>query len=214
MNDNALTPDAPADQATAAITPAIDAREAPPISLTRRGLAAPGDSAALGKSGQARWVLALSADERTRLRGRRHSRCGQPLLLQLPRGEPLQPGEWLGGDDGPALVRVEAAAESLLLVRAADPLELLRAAYHLGNRHVALEVTATELRLLDDPVLADLLRQRGLRLEQRLAPFLPEGGAYAAIGHSHSHSHGHGHGHGPEASHRHGSEATHSQSPA
>ena len=193
VNDNALSPDAPAEQATAAITTAPDAREASPISLTRRGLAAPGDRVASATAGQARWALALSADERTRLRGLRHSRCGQPLLLQLPRGEPLQPGEWLGGDDGPALVRVEAAAESLLLVSAADPLELLRAAYHLGNRHVALEVTATELRLLDDPVLADLLRQRGLGLEQRLAPFQPEGGAYAATGHSHSHAHGHSH---------------------
>jgi len=119
-------------------------------------------------------------------------------LLQLPRGEPLQPGEWLGGDDGPALVQVEAATESLLLVRAAEPLELLRAAYHLGNRHVALQVTAAELRLLDDPVLADLLRQRGLHLEQRQAPFLPEGGAYAAEGPSHSHAHGHTHDHGQE----------------
>jgi urease accessory protein len=124
-------------------------------------------------------------------------------LLQLPRGEPLQPGEWLGGDDGPALVQVEAASESLLLVRAAEPLELLRAAYHLGNRHVALQVTATELRLLDDPVLADLLRQRGLHLEHRQAPFLPEGGAYAAEGQSHSHSQDHSplppavHPHGP-----------------
>ncbi len=211
VNDNALGPDAPAEHTGADITTATVALEAPPIGLTRRGLAAPEDSVASAMAAQARWALALSADERTRLRGLRHSRCGQPLLLQLPRGEPLQPGEWLGGDDGPALVRVEAAAESLLLVSAADPLELLRAAYHLGNRHVALEVTASELRLLDDPVLADLLRHRGLRLEQRLAPFLPEGGAYAATGHSHAH--GPGHVHGPEASHHHGSEAAHSPSP-
>ncbi len=164
---------------------AIQPPAAPPITLTRRGLAAP------SSPDPARWALALSADDRTRLRGLRHSRCGQPLLLQLPRGEPLQPGEWLAGEGGPALVRVEAAAEALLLVSAADPLDLLRAAYHLGNRHVALEVTATELRLLDDPVLADLLLQRGLRLEHRLAPFLPEGGAYAATGHSHAHGHSH-----------------------
>ena len=163
-----------------------------PISLSRRGLAAPSEpDEAQAHCAQTYWTLALSADERTRLRGRRHSRCGQPLVLQLPRGEPLQPGEWLGSDDGPALVQVVAATEPLLLVRAADPLELLRAAYHLGNRHVALEVTVSELRLLDDPVLADLLRQRGLQLEQRQAPFLPEGGAYAAV-HSHAHTHDHG----------------------
>ena len=161
------------------------AAQAPSVSLSRRNLAAPSDGAAV------RWILALSADERTRLRGLRHSRCGQPLLLQLPRGEPLQPGEWLGDGDGPALVRVEAADEALLLVRAADPLELLRAAYHLGNRHVALQLRATELRLLADPVLADLLRQRGLHLEEQLAPFMPEGGAYATEGHAHAHGHDH-----------------------
>jgi len=122
-------------------------------------------------------------------------------LLQLPRGEPLQPGEWLGSDDGPALVRVEAADEALLVVRAADSLELLRAAYHLGNRHVALQVSATELRLLADPVLAEMLRQRGLHLEEQLAPFLPEGGAYASEGHGHTH----GPRTGPEAAHHHGS---------
>jgi urease accessory protein len=132
--------------------------------------------------------LPLSADDRTRLRGLRHCATGQPVLLQLPRGEPLQPGEWLGADDGLPPVQVEAAPESLLLVRASEPLALLRAAYHLGNRHVALEVRPGELRLLDDPVLADLLVQRGLELERRHEPFLPEGGAYAAH-HGHSHSH-------------------------
>ena len=86
------------------------------------------------------------------------------------------------------MVRVEAAPEELLLVRAADPLELLRAAYHLGNRHVALELLEGELRLLDDPVLADLLRRRGLALERRRLPFLPEPGAYA--GHPHHHGAG------------------------
>jgi urease accessory protein len=178
LNDNAIGPDAPALRG---VTGHDTEAEVLPVSLTRRNLAAPSDGS------EARWALALSADERTRLRGLRHSRCGQPLLLQLPRGEPLQPGEWLGSDDGPALVRVGAADESLLLVRAAEPLELLRAAYHLGNRHVALQVSATELRLLADPVLADLLRQRGLHLEEQRAPFLPEGGAYTTEGHTHHH---------------------------
>jgi len=134
--------------------------------------------------------LRLSADERTRLRGLRHSVCGHPLLLQLPRGEPLQPGEGLGEGQGAApLVVVEAAAEPLLLARAADALTLLRAAYHLGNRHVALEVRQGELRLLEDPVLADLLRQLGLELERRSLPFLPEAGAYAGGPEPHDHHH-------------------------
>ena len=135
--------------------------------------------------------LALAAEERTRLRGLRHCVCGRALLLQLPRGEPLRPGEWLAPAEGPPLVRVEAAPEALLLVRAADPLALLQAAYHLGNRHVALELREGELRLMEDPVLADLLSHRGLVVERRLEPFLPEGGAYAGAGPGHPHSHHH-----------------------
>jgi urease accessory protein len=192
LNDNAIGPNPRAVEETAMQPPVAKVPAATPISLTRRGLPPPAAPV------EASWALALSADERTRLRGLRQSRCGQPLLLQLPRGEPLEPGEWLGRDGGPALVRVEAADEFLLLVQADDPLDLLRAAYHLGNRHVALEVSASELRLLDDPVLADLLRQRGLRLEQRRGPFLPEGGAYAA---AHAHAHCDSHSHGPDGGH-------------
>jgi len=141
--------------------------------------------------------LALSADDRTRLRGHRQSLCGRDLLLQLERGEPLRPGEWLFGEAGDPPVRVEAAPESLLLVRAAEPLALLQAAYHLGNRHVALELRPGELRLLWDPVLAHLLQHRGLQLEQREEAFLPEPGAYVkghhhAGGHDHDHNHDHG----------------------
>ena len=160
--------------------------------------------------------LLLTADQRTSLRGHRRSACGRDLVLQLPRGAALQPGEWLSTASGDGLVRVEAAPEALLLVRSPDPLALLQAAYHLGNRHVAMEVHPGELRILEDSVLADLLRQRGLELELVVAPFEPEAGAYAgghgpssgqaqSHGHSHSHgpgqshnySHGHGHSHGP-----------------
>jgi urease accessory protein len=140
--------------------------------------------------------LALAAEERTRLRGLRHSLCGQPLLLQLPRGEALRPGEWLAPEGGGPLVRVEAAPEPLLVVRAPSPLALLQAAYHLGNRHVALEVRATELRLSDDPVLAHLLEHRGLVVERCREPFQPEGGAYAGGSAPHAHGHGHDQGHG------------------
>jgi urease accessory protein len=131
-------------------------------------------------------VLQLTAEERTRLRGLRLSRCGLEVLLQLPRGEALRPGEWLAADDGLARVRVEPAAEPLLLVRATEPLSLLRAAYHLGNRHVALEARERELRLLADPVLEDLLLQRGLEVRHGLEPFQPESGAYGA-GSAHHH---------------------------
>jgi urease accessory protein len=127
--------------------------------------------------------LALSAEGRTRLRGLRHSTDGQPLLLQLPRGGALEPGEVLAPAHGPQRVLVEAAPEPLLRVRGADGLALLQAAYHLGNRHVAMEIHPEELRLLHDPVLAHLLQHRGLSLEPIEAPFHPESGAY---GHAHS----------------------------
>jgi urease accessory protein len=130
--------------------------------------------------------LALGAEERTGLRGLRHSSCGRALLLQLPRGEALVPGELLAPAEGEQLVQVEAAPEALLRVRAHRPLALLQAAYHLGNRHVAMEIHTNELRLLRDSVLAQMLAHRGLAVEAMVAPFYPEGGAY---GHSHSHSH-------------------------
>ena len=131
--------------------------------------------------------LALGAEERTGLRGLRHSSCGRALLLQLPRGEALVPGELLAPAEGEQLVQVEAAPEALLRVRAHRPLALLQAAYHLGNRHVAMEIHTDELRLLRDSVLAQMLEHRGLAVEAMVAPFYPESGAY---GHSHSHSPG------------------------
>lgn len=125
-------------------------------------------------------------------------------------------------------MRVEAAPETLLLVRSPDPLALLQAAYHLGNRHVAMELHPGELRILEDSVLADLLRQRGLAVDTVLAPFEPEAGAYAgghshnpghshdpghSSGHAHSHRHGHGHGHGPSPDHGHSHGASPSSDP-
>ena len=149
-----------------------------PLVLSRRlGHAAAGSGQLLR--------LALTAEERTRLRGLRHSTEGQPLLLQLPRGEPLEPGEVLAPEGGPERVQVAAATEPLLRVQAADGLALLQAAYHLGNRHVAMEIHPQELRLLHDPVLAHLLEHRGLLIEAIEAPFHPETGAYG--GHSHDH---------------------------
>ena len=139
------------------------------------------------------WRLPLQAHERSQLRGRRVCQDGQVVLLQLPRQEPLRPGEWLlpaPGGCQPVAVEVVAAQEELLEIRAATSLALLQAAYHLGNRHVAMEVHADRLLLLNDSVLADLLARRGLALRRLRAPFRPEPGAYEQ-GHAHSHVHGH-----------------------
>ena len=127
--------------------------------------------------------LPLTAEQRTVLRGRRHTRCGRAVLLQLPRRGPLRPGEQLTDAAQSLRVEVTAASEALLQVQADSPLALLQAAYHLGNRHVALELHEQELLLLDDSVLARMLEGRGLQVTQRTGPFAPEGGAYG--GHQH-----------------------------
>ena len=138
--------------------------------------------------------LPLTAAERRVLRGRRSTACGRPVLLQLPREGALRPGDQLSDGSGAVRVTVVAAAEPLLRVQADSALALLQAAYHLGNRHVALELHPEELRLLDDAVLAAMLEARGLVLSRCREPFAPEGGAYGeAHHHSHSHSHSDSH---------------------
>ena len=127
--------------------------------------------------------LPLTAEERTVLRGRRSTSCGRPVLLQLPRVGSLQPGDLLGDQSGSTVVEVTAAPEALLRVQGSHPLELLQAAYHLGNRHVALELHEQELLLPEDSVLATMLEGRGLTVSRCLQPFAPEGGAYG--GHQH-----------------------------
>ena len=121
----------------------------------------------------------LSANERNSLRGRRQTTCGQELLLQLPRKGPLMDGDVLIGENPLLGVLVKAAIENLLIVRANSILELIKASYHLGNRHVELELHSKELFLLEDPVLAEMLKARGLKVEKIKRPFFPELGAYS-----------------------------------
>jgi urease accessory protein len=122
-------------------------------------------------------TLPLTAEERTRSRHHFETADGQWVYLQLPRGTILQNGDLLQSTDG-AILRVIAKPEPVLTVTAHTPLDLLQAAYHLGNRHVSLEITPTYLRLAPDPVLRDLLVHRGLHLTEEIQPFQPETGAY------------------------------------
>ena len=128
--------------------------------------------------------LPLSADQRTVLRGRRRTACGRDVLLQLPRERALMPGDRLTDAHEQVHVLVTAALEELLRVEAATPLALLEAAYHLGNRHVALELHEDELLLLNDSVLETMLKGRGLKLTRCCRSFMPEGGAYIAHQHA------------------------------
>lgn len=131
--------------------------------------------------------LELTYDARSKSRLRCFSRDGEEVGLFLERGQPpLHDGECLQAEDG-RRVRVVARPEQLLHVTCADAFELTRAAYHLGNRHVALQIGDGWLRLLDDYVLKDMLLQLGARVDAVEAPFQPEHGAYGG-GHHHSHA--------------------------
>ncbi|MDX2216910.1 MAG: urease accessory protein UreE [Oculatellaceae cyanobacterium bins.114] len=141
------------------------------------------------------FMLALTADERVRSRHYFETE-GQAVYLHLPRGSVLHHGDLLRSPEHNSVIQVVAKPEPVLTVTATTSLLLLKAAYHLGNRHVALEITETYLRLSPDPVLRSMLNQMGLQVMEEIAPFQPETGAY---GHSHgaaSEDDGHsGHGH-------------------
>jgi urease accessory protein len=136
-------------------------------------------------SAKAAYRLALTAEERTRSRFRFETEEGVAATLVLPRGTVLRDGDLLRADDGTTLVRVQARPEPVLTARAPDGWTLLRAAYHLGNRHVPVEVGKDYLRIAPDSVLADMLQQLGLAIVEEITPFQPEAGAYG--GHSHHH---------------------------
>lgn len=133
-------------------------------------------------------TLALSAEERTRSRHRFTSTDGVEIQLLLPRGTALRDGDLLRDDADSVKARVQARPEPVITARATDACTLTRAAYHLGNRHVALELGNAYLRLNPDPVLMELLVQLGLSVIEEIAPFQPEAGAYG--NHSHHHDQG------------------------
>jgi urease accessory protein len=137
-------------------------------------------------------TLALTAEDR--VRSRHHFEYeGRSFSLQLPRGTVLYHQDLLKAESG-EVVQIIAKPEPVLTVTAETPLDLLRAAYHLGNRHVSLEVTEKFLRLLPDSVLKSMLEQLGVQVTEEVLPFQPEMGAY---GHHHgkkddyAHSHSH-----------------------
>ena len=161
----------------------------------------------------------LDWDTRSKSRFDATDSAGRHLGVFLPRGQVLRGSDVLVAEDG-SLVRVIAAPQPVLRVTSCkehgSALDLPRAAYHLGNRHVALEVQADHVQLEPDPVLADMLRAMHLIVTEMNAPFEPESGAYAeGGGHSHDHGHGHGHdrahddGRGGTAPHEHGHDHDH-----
>ncbi|MGK7890550.1 MAG: urease accessory protein UreE [Leptolyngbyaceae cyanobacterium] len=147
-------------------------------------------------------TLVLTAEERTKARHYFEARFMQPeqvgledhasltqgVYLRLPRGTVLQDGDRLTTETQDAVLAIAAQAEPVMTVTASSPLALLKAAYHLGNRHVSLEVQETWLRFSPDPVLKQMLEQMGLTVTRDEVPFSPELGAYIST-RSHPHHH-------------------------
>ena len=124
-------------------------------------------------------LLPMSAKERTQLRGKRSTLDGIDVILNLPRGGGrLLPGEVLRSENSQVFVSIEAAHEHVIRIRSENRLKLLKAAYHLGNRHVEIELHDKELYLLNDVVMQKMLEGQGFLIESFKRPFSPEIGAY------------------------------------
>ncbi|WP_284615540.1 urease accessory protein UreE [Aquabacterium humicola] len=153
-------------------------------------------------------TVALDWDVRQKSRFDATDSTGRALGVFLPRGTQVRGGDVLVAEDG-SLIAVQAAPQPVLVVRHCSvhgsPFDLMRAAYHLGNRHVALELKPDHLKLEPDHVLATMLRQQHLIVTEEQAAFEPEGGAYGTGGHGHAHHdhHGHGPAHGHDHAHDH-----------
>lgn len=127
-------------------------------------------------------TIELPFDLRTRSRQLTKLSTGEEVGLRLERGLVLRGGDRLLADDG-RVVGIVAAPEVVSTVRCDDPWRLARAAYHLGNRHVPVQIGAGWLRFRHDHVLDEMLRGQGFAITVEEAPFEPEGGAYG--GHAH-----------------------------
>ncbi len=138
-------------------------------------------------------TITLDAEERHRRRVVLTGERGTTFLLDLPQARALRDGDGLILDDG-AVVRVAGRPEPLIEIAAANTRELARLAWHIGNRHVDVEIVGDRLRIRRDHVIEDMLRGLGAHLSAIEAPFDPEHGAYDH--HNPDPGHGHGHHHG------------------
>ena len=136
-------------------------------------------------------VLTLPFADRRRSRLRTRLDDGREVALVLPHGSVLRDGDRLRAGEGGAVISVRAAEETLSWATTGDPLLLARAAYHLGNRHVPVQLGEGTLAYQHDHVLDGMIHELGLHLQLRQAPFEPEAGGYRKGG-GHGHAHGHG----------------------
>ncbi len=163
-------------------------------------------------------TIELDWDVRQKSRFAATDSQARELAIFLPRGQAVRGGDVLVAEDG-SMVRVIAAPQKVLYITTCPthgtPFDLTRAAYHLGNRHVPIELQPDHLKIEPDHVLADMLRSMHLTVVEAEMAFEPEGGAYGghvtndghshhAPGHAHQHAHGHDHGHSHDHGHVHG----------
>jgi urease accessory protein len=163
-------------------------------------------------SGSAVDHVLLDAHERQRRRVVLTGERGTTFLLDLPQVIALRDGDGLVLDDDGGIVRVIGRPEALVEIAAADSHALARLAWHIGNRHIEVQIVGDRLRIRRDHVIEDMLRGLGALLTPLDAAFDPEQGAYAQThGHGHAHAHGHDdrhhehdHHHGRDHDHDHG----------
>jgi len=162
--------------------------------LTASKIVPRGDGLALVLLNRAATV-ALDWEVRQRSRFEAIDSRDRRIGVFLPRGTVVRGGDVLIAEDG-SLIVVSAAPQPVMVITACphhgNAFDLTRAAYHLGNRHVAIELKPDHLKIEPDHVLADMLRAMHLTVVETQASFEPEGGAYSQHG---VHSHGHGHSH-------------------
>lgn len=135
--------------------------------------------------------LSLTHEQRCRARLKTTTTNGDDVGVFLQHGQPLNVGEYLRSSCG-KLVRVDGAAEPVVTASCEDTLLFSRACYHLGNRHVKIQILQRSLRITPDSVLEDMLAQLGLDVRSEMAVFIPENGAYHGIAHAavpHHHHH-------------------------
>jgi urease accessory protein len=176
-------------------------------------------------------TVELDWDVRQKSRFDATDSAGRHLGVFLPRGTLVRGGDVLIAEDG-SMVRVIAAPQPVLRIthcaQHGTPFDLTRAAYHLGNRHVPIELQPDHLKIEPDHVLAEMLQSMHLIVNAVNEAFEPEGGAYSAGGHSHAHGEAHhdhslehphehtataaaqSHAHGPGCNHDHGHDHRHS----
>jgi urease accessory protein len=152
--------------------------------------------------------VSLDWDVRQKSRFETTDSLGRTLGVFLSRGTVIRGGDVLVAEDG-SLIQVNAAPQEVLRITTCtvhgSPFDLTRAAYHLGNRHVPIELKPDHLKIEPDHVLAEMLRAMHMTVHTVQEAFEPEGGAYSSDGHHHGHDHAHhDHGHDNLDSHAHG----------